>query len=407
MNEEDYLTVPPSILVSFFDKTAEALDKVSIVCSQSLFDIRHILLKEQLLLLEQVVDDFNNDNSINEDISLVSTEKVRNALKDVASSGKHSVIQAMNRMNESARLAFARLALQSEDLRDIDNRSDFLISSQPMKREDLLEFFGLCTVSLRLPNVREHILNGTPLFNGSECIDDNTSLTFPDQRFNEVQRMILRAIGYDPEHAVNEINCLLYLDGYVVSHYKDDEEVTNAISQMTGTMNILLRYATIQSTNDALFSERNCDGCTRVVSVTYTEKLIDEESGKDVAIISSDPSLAPSTEVMEDTIGSEEVKQIEELRLARDASRLQQEILDELLTMRDEERESMLDDAKKVSNLVLSHALTLPTGSERILFLQSIEEQDKKRMMMHKLWNNMLQQHGGKPPITSSRNFVD
>jgi hypothetical protein len=249
-----------------------------------------------------------------------------------------------------------------------------------------------------------HIMQGTPMFDDSDC---ETKPMFPAERLQEIQQMILRAIGYESDHATNEIKRMLHSNTDNVSEFLDDAEVTNAVSQMSNTINELLSRAAIQSTNDIFFNGQHSDGFTRVVSVTYSEKLIDGVTGKEIGICSLEPGLSPSSEIMEHSDGCDDEKKKEELLLARDTSRLKQEILAELLMMRDEERDAKLRDAKIVTNTLLSQALTLPHGSDRIIYLQSISEHEKRLMMMHKLWNSMLAQHDGKQPTMRYQTCVE
>lgn len=395
--------IPQEVLLKFFRDATAALERCSIGSPRTFSDLRMVVLNEQRLCLEEIVKEYNKLESA----SPLTIDQVQLSLKNLSSSNApldNIVRIAMDGMNDSARLCFTRLVLQSECLRSVNGITvaEGLKRSESLNRNDILEFCGLCTVALRFPNVQSHVQNGTPLFDGdiNEDNEDARSNVFPDHRLHAIQRMFLQAIGYDADHGTNEIKRIFFSD-HEDSEFKDDTELLTVFANMAGTMTATLTNATLQASNNAL-SDRDDGGVTRVVSVSYSEKLIDELSGRELPLVddttnSNLTNAAPETQRMQGIQLDCEDK-LDELRLAREASRLQQELLGELLIMRDEDREVMLDLAKAEAGKFIQTALQIPPGPERIEYMQSMDAQTQKLLAMHKLWEGMLASNEGKAP---------
>ena len=76
---------------------------------------------------------------------------------------------------------------------------------------------------------------------------------------------------------------------------------------------------------------------------------------------------------------------------------MQQE-LNELLAMRDEERDAMLKEAQQTVEQVLRKAFELPSGPERIAYMTSLDAETQRLIALKKLWDNLLASNGGAPP---------
>jgi hypothetical protein len=400
------IDVPKLVLLNFFHSATSALEKCSVEYPQALSFLRMIVLDEQKRCLDQVVKDFNFqkldvDPTLTIDIvqeSLKGLSLLNDCLED-------DVKIAMDRMNDCARLALTRLVLQSECLKVSNESSEYenLNRSDPMSRTDILEFCGLCTIAVQLPNVHRHLLHGIPLFDCDGKIllnrKDDSSSQFPEQRLHAIQRLILRALGYEPDHGTNEIKRIFY-SSTGNSEFSGDSELLDIFATMESAMNVILTNATLYVTQNSLFSDREEGGVTRIVSVNYSEKLIDASSGLELPLeegFSTASDIAPTSQIMENTQTDKERK-LDELRIARDASRLQQEILGELLSMRDEERETKLQLAKEEADKFVRNVMQIPAGSDRIMYMQTMDAQTQKLLAMHKLWESMLAANNGKPP---------
>ena len=84
--------------------------------------------------------------------------------------------------------------------------------------------------------------------------------------------------------------------------------------------------------------------------------------------------------------------------MARQASLSQQELVNELLAMRDEERDAMLKEAQQTVEQVLRKAFELPSGPERIAYMTSLDAETQRLIALKKLWDNLLASNGGAPP---------
>jgi hypothetical protein len=63
------------------------------------------------------------------------------------------------------------------------------------------------------------------------------------------------------------------------------------------------------------------------------------------------------------------------LLMARKAAEMQQKLLDQLLTMVAEDWQLTLRDATEANDIFLKEALSITPGPQRVLFMQSINEE--------------------------------
>jgi hypothetical protein len=392
------------LLTEFFRQATATLENL---CCESRLDgqavsrdaLREIVLEKQTECLQTSIDSCFPSTTTDWTVSDLQESLGRCSIKQHSA----SVQQAMERMNDAARLAYCRLVLYSECVYDESRSSskrDLISTGANMKYADVLEFCGLCTAAVRLSCVLEHLRKGAPLFENLTQESSSTTM-FPQKRLERIQRMFLRALGYDPDYGTREIKRLFY-EG---SQVDEDEPLRSTFASMAAAMEAVLMEATAAATHDTFFDD---DNVTRVVSVTYSEKLIDEETGLEIATMNED--AAPRSETMAEQEESEQLddspglaaakeqKRREEFRVARQAAVLQQELLGELLSMRDEERDAKLQKAKEVVSDVLQKAMQLPAGPERISFITSLDPNTQRLMAMQKLWDGMLAANGGKPP---------
>jgi hypothetical protein len=417
--------VPLSVLLDFFRSATKALEECTIADPKTLSDLRMVILTQQKQCLEHIVDVYNDDKE--SPTSPLTVQIMQHALKDLPSKKEQqeldpTVQKAMDEMDDGARLSFTRLVLLSECLKEhadvIDQSLSLLKTSGSMQRSDILEFCGLCNAAIRLSNVQKHLQSGAPLFEDNNTLQEEGSskIFFPQKRLEMIQRMFLKATGYDPDHGTAEIQRIFFSAHNGSSGNTDntaefsvDPELMEVFTNMASAMNVALTNATIQATHNTFFSDQDQGGVTRVVAVNYSEKIIDQATGQEVAasedIVNSSSDAAPLTQTMdtEDKPKSPSQEQLEaqqraELRVAREAATLQQEILGELLNMRDEERDAKLKLAKQEADKFIQQAMLIPPGPERVSFLRSVDSETQKLMAMHKLWGNMLAANGGKPP---------
>jgi hypothetical protein len=418
----------------------------------SLHEIRTLILTKQTECLQASIDrcvivvhkDTNHE--------IYTVQRLQNALRNCSQQPNlysSSVWNDMARMNDAARLAFCRLVLCAEVLWDIvpasesqssssSSRRDatrhrVLISTGTMPSSDVLEFCGLCCAAVRLPTVLQHLQSATPLFPNFQLADDRISVMpttrfqLPQQRLERIQRLFLRALGYHPDYGTKEIKRMFYSTSFPTKNEIDlDGEVHAIFRSMEQQMEKVLRDVTAAITHNNFFatSSDNCDddGVTRVVSVSYTEKFVDALTGQDISTIDDPESynancnVAPSSLTMEGyEVNDEDVHasnsitnehgRRQELDVARRAAILQQEILGELLSLRDEQRDEKLREANTIVDDVMQHILSLPIGSERISYISNLDPKTQRCMAMKKIWDAMLKANGNQPPTLQSRGF--
>lgn len=416
--------VPSSILIDFFRNTVEKLERYACgneYCNEtgeaqaavdSLAVLRLRLIQVQLETLHHVVEDYNSRSQG----SHISLESVQIALRQIGESrrdgeccndGDKCLYEAMQRMNEAARLAFVRSVINAfqEDLderkllgkRQEDEVDDPSIHST-ISRQEILEYFGLVIVALTMHEVQQYLTYGGQIDfsgNSSSCRQQaqDEELSTPETRLLLLKGLFLRAvIGHSRTEnptvfILREAKRLLLPDSTSSSansnndeqvRSTDDEEFLRVFENYLSAVRVAKENA-ISSWN---LSHLDRDGVTRVVSVTYSE-ITPMDAGE----ATSTMSLPPQQSIMDEHRESE---QRQNLSMARKVSQIQQELLDQLLVMDEDDRALTLKEAKEAHDNFLKEALSIPPGPQRILFMQSIDEESQKKLIMHKLWESQL-----------------
>ena len=363
-------SVPSALLTSFFETSTLALNKYqleerNLQSPHSLLDLRKQLLQVQKDCLDHVLASFDQ-------VSLEDAQRVlRNLPRDVSD----------HEMNEAARLAFCRLVLHQECLWEERESGRHLILTGTIERGALLEFMTLCETSIKMHEVSTHLEEGNPLMGIEGGL---ASPQFPSKRMERIQRLFMTAIGYNPDFGTEEIKRIFFTPK-TPSEFTGDREVEEHFGHLLNKMHLAIACA--NSSLHKSLSDQDEGGVTRVISVTYSEKEISSDTVNEGQSIG-----APRQQE------TERGHLHQDLKLARDAATLQQSILGQLLTMDESDREKTLKEAKDANDSFIKRALELPVGAERIVFMQSIDSETQGRLLMHKIWAEMLQAHGGKLP---------
>jgi hypothetical protein len=402
--------VPQDLLLSFFQEACKSLNECKRKGPFSLADLRNLLLTNQRFCLDRVVDEYNLEHK-NDSTTQWTSTKVQEHLKNLQSQDMDAKVkEAMEAMNDAARLAFCRLVLSSECLRQRQESEQGKPSSSPphhlekedpIQRSQLLEFSGLCSAATRLPMVQNYVRDGTDLFDddttaSSAAKDEDPSKNIPPYRLDVIQRLFFRAVQVDPDHGMAEIKRIFFSGENTNDELANDAELVNIFQAAVTRMNKMLTeiMQQHQKANLAKLNDFNDGGSTRVVSVEYSEKIYDERGQ---LVESGDSShLSPvARQAMEQQSSREQQEQFE---VARQAGAMQQEILGELFALSPEAREEKLTEAEDAEKEFLAKAMEIPAGPERISFLRSVDPGTQRLMVMRKLWQGMLAAHGGKPP---------
>jgi hypothetical protein len=389
--------VPEDLILRFFEAATAALEQMectsaieeesSLGPNLSLSDCRRCVLEKQKSVLLQTVKTYNRQHRLS-----ITVEHAQDYLAGLNRTNDSTTISdAVASMEESARLAVCRLVLYSEThWKDEAHRA--LQTEGTLERSKILDFIALCQTSIRLPSVQKHLADGSPLFEDIPAISsiasashtpvekEPTAMKFPQARLERIQRYLSKAVGWDPEFTSSELRRLFFLQPDAGEN-ANDTEIMNRFQQLILQMNDVVTTASLQASTSQM-SDMDEGGVTRVVSVQCSEVSI--ANTRDSDGMSSSTAVAPARLTIDPHLTEEEQKR--QIRIASEATRLQQEIVAEVLSMTEEQRNRQLDEAKLASEEFLKNTLALPPGRERIAYLQSVDPRTSRLLAIHKLW---------------------
>lgn len=412
-------SVPNVLLQTFVSECIQLLQLLQSFNNNSssnyttLSQLRQLLLQQQQDCLSHVVSHWNNNSNKRHNNHTqqpkVTRQQVQEALRNAP---LHS-----QQLDHAARLAFARLVLTTRFCMPREEHEEEETDGackQRLQRADLLEFCGLCLAAVQLPMVQQYLAYG-------KCSDEHNMLLsvlgeeesrtvtakstvfiFPHERLERIQVHFWRALDYNTQVAKSELQRLFFQvnNTSAMNEFTNDPTVQTTFGQLVTAMEAAIVAATHQAQEYALRSPRarveghtpspttTDDSTTRVVAVQYSESLVvtDPVTGDEQVIASSSPS-------------SSSVQSPPTHTLPIAAEQLQQEIWAELLSLRDEQRQETLKEAAVLARHVQETALQLSNASDRKQYLQSIDVQTQKQLVMHKLWHDWIQQqHKGVEP---------
>lgn len=386
----------------------DRLDRLDIPVEQ-LSDIRTMLLTAQLECLQSSIDCSRRPPDAS---SPAWTEsRLRESLINYRNRERlksTELERAMEAMDFGARRAFCRLVLYSEYMKDQENQIGPCLKSAPnegdMKDSDVSEFSGLCVTSVQLPEVKSYLQQGTPIFPRDSfnlVSSEDLDTCVPRSRLEKLQNFFMLALGYDPDSCRKQFTTILGQTDEDDAGGNDDPmrlQLHAAYQAMTQTIEAIMDSDDNGSPNNEVFDSHSEDNFTRVISVSYTEKLVDAVTGEPILTLHED--AAPHSErisqdcdlkqaTKSDDLGEHNNRE-EEWRVARQTARLQQDILDELVGMSDEDRTDILNIAHETVDRILKQAFELPLGAERVSFLTTLDPQTQRFLAMHKVWNGRV-----------------
>jgi len=405
-------------------------------CRRCVLDIQRISLKEVTERFQKQLQE-NSDSGSSVSGNIISPTQVQERLGRLQQEPDLSpeLKSAMEDMNDAARVGVCKLilyteeALEMENNRSDDNYGDEEGISKPtptsnrnlqdegrLERTKMMEYFVLCQASLKLQCVVKLMnMTGGDLIFGKEehtaeinsdgndknsCENKTSSLPammFPQSRLEYVQRLLAKGMGWDPVFVTSELRKIFLEKPGDVDYGYYDDEVMVLFQHLVEQMTTAIRTATlhVRSMQEVeLLNDLGKGGNTRVVSVQYSEFDVDHNGAK----IESKNNNAPEERIDERQQQLTEEEKKQQLRMATEAAILQQTILGELLTMDEDERNHVLNEAAETGQKFMEEAMALPTGQERVAFLRSVDTETSRQLAMHKLWNGMLQANGGNPP---------
>lgn len=415
--------VPDTLILQFFEAATKALDHIVDWSDDgrnlpprhlSLADCRNYVLELQKAVLQETIQDYADKNE-----SLFTFDEVQESLGELNHLEPHSALSiSKTTMEEAARYALCRLVLYTEvhwnngaveeEEEEVNPRN--LQREGHFDRAKLLDFIALCHTAIKLPEVQQHLADGSPLLErATDCdnvtlpntgsTNEPTIMKFPQARLERIQRYIAQSIGWEPDFVSRELLRLFFApnnhpnnDDSSQDQLAQDPEVTTRFHQLIKEMSAAVTKATIQSSRSGHpLSDVDEGGVTRVVSVQCTELpletvVVSNEDDHDP--IGSPWGVSPPGKMTIDPQLSDD-EQKRQLRLASEATRLQQEILQGLRNMTEEQRNQQLVEARQASEEFMKNTLALPPGIERIAYLQSVDARTSKLLAIHKLWQNV------------------
>lgn len=395
-------------------------DEHVILLPVSMEDHRRFLLQEQLQVLEDTIWRMNqqNDHDVTTRLSMdVVQEHLQslgcNDFSNITDNDKiqQDLVTSMMEMNHHARNAFVRSILWSEmqwiknceivkdghvggggggaltmhfqtDHRPLFRKNDGV----HMDRKSVLEFCGLCNTAIQMQEVERFVKFGQEMLDDDDDDDDEKEhviIPWNDlsvhQRMILLQQLLLCAVGFEPNFGGQELHRFMTMD----LNHDDDDELKNVVESYLINMQLFAKNVGDGEDIAVGLSDVNDGGVTKVVSVKYSEKSIERDVDNGNSAGGGGGYDAPYRSRMEH---NNEERQRQELKLAAKAASMQQEILDELLTMEDGERENMLKQARESHELFVQQCMSLAPGPERIAFLQNVPSEQQKLLLIHKLW---------------------
>ncbi len=277
-----------------------------------------------------------------------------------------TLVKAMEKTNEVAREAFARSVLFSEMCDGPNNSLERnLHTHADLDRSALMEFCGLVIAAMRLPEIQSFLFNGTRIKEDIKSEVFSTS----EERLLYIQKLLWKAVGWEPDNASDQMKHLM--EGN--SELMNDNEVMETVMKYTSSVRVAATNASMGS--DLTGNMNTTDGTTRVVNVTYSEKVVTSDTIQSLS--------APTSNSMNEHKNEE---QSMEQKAQRDVAKLRQDIHDEFMSLSPDEQSKTLTKAKQAQNAFFQKVMSTPPGAERVMLMKSIDFETQKLLIIHKMW---------------------
>lgn len=359
------------------------MDSCEIKDPLTLAECRGRIMEAQSSCLEKVVANHNDQNV---DSQSQSIAQVQEALSSLSTTQDQGISTAMQIMTDAARKAFARLVLTSECIRTgsasltvkLNNNQatrDEPLKTSRMTRSEILEFCALCQATVRIESVKNHLRDPQNRLLHSLANNDTQSapastLVPPIQRVENLQRLLLQAMGYDADMGLTELARQVKVgDG------NDDLELVQLIQQTTQILMQAL-HNNNHNTEDGFLSDQKEGGFTRVLSVQHSEKVVSVADADETV-----SSGAPVSQSMRDDNTASA-----QLQMAQKAAALRDSLVKELVSMTEDDRNVLLQQAEQALQDFQQKAMEIPVGPERIEFLRNMDDRTQKLLAMHRIW---------------------
>lgn len=374
LNNMTATPVPISLLLRYFAKASEQLEQLHRTDGVTpLHDEgnrlnwhRNKVVKAQLTALNDTLLEYDGDFDAN-NVQDVLRKIGLGDFNDVDGDDDklhENLVEAMENTNKVAREAFARSVIFLEMRGDTDSNHRHLHTSKDLDRSSLIEYCGLAITAVSIPEVQAFLLDGTRIIEDFNC--DVFSTT--EERLLYIQRLLWKALGVDPETASEQIQLLI--EGQL-GDLNDDKDLMETVMKYVSSMTVAATNASMGS-NMAEYSKS--DGTTRVVSVSYTEKVVTSDTIQSL-------SAPTSNSMKEHTNEQQAFEQRQQLQVAK----MRQQIHDEFHSQSTEEQSKTLAKAKQAQEKFMLQLINTPAGPERVLLMKNIDFETQKLLIIHKM----------------------
>ena len=238
--------------------------------------------------------------------------------------------------------------------------------------------------AVRLPEMQQYLQTGNVRVIHSslvaqECGDDDDTSTV-EERLLRIQQIYWCALGYDdPNNAMNQLKCILLGEDAAADY---EHKVMEALTQYASAMTVAVTNANMSREYGSMAGKaNNDDGTTRIVSVSYSEKII---TGNNITDANSSMSAPTSERIDEHTTSQER----QEFDTARAASMLQQQLWDNFQSLSIEEQKVTIERAKIVHDELMEKLANTPPGQDRVVLMQSMDGEMQRLLVIYKLWSS-------------------
>ena len=353
------------------------------------------------------------------------------------------ITEAMEQTNDMARMAFARSVLFLEWWLDRPKSQEKLAPPQPrdnargrygklrghnsaedsFDRSSVLEYCGLMMTAVRLSEIQKYLRSEADSIltadqglvsqqskiegvKGDQFEGDN-EFESVDDRLVHIQNLCWRAIGWEPDSALKQLQCLFDDECNESSDVKmltKDDMMVETLTKYASAMTVAVTNATMSrfgnsdDKNTFFFKHDQSpfsqfpiitdDGTTRIINVSYSEKIVtlpqSTITGDDGNTNPTVHSLAaPTSNSMHEHTLSHQRRQMD---IAHKTSMLQQQLWNEFQSLPREDQTKSLEKARKAQEEFLEEVKKTPPGPERVVLMQSMDREVQKLLVIYKLW---------------------
>ncbi|GMH51019.1 hypothetical protein TrRE_jg7958 [Triparma retinervis] len=284
----------------------------------------------------------------------------------------------MDRMNLAVSCAYVRGLLRG--------KPEVLKESGEITREECITFLDACVAMLDLRETSDVLRQefkkakfGTQqVVDGAVRSGDGASgMRLVHEELVRMQTNMLECCGLQGDFGVSQL-------GIARTTFAGDNEVLKKLDTFIERMakagsDVLEFYGEggVSSLADKVSMQD--DGTTRVVKVSHKE--VD--------------TSAPAAD--RGDVEMKEREQRKQINMARQMAVMQQDILAELLSWDEEERKEQLQFCKQIRDEFVQQAMSVPPA-QRAEFMTTVNPDLQRRLIMLKLWDEMVAKNGGVAP---------